>query len=252
MSGASDQTPVNSAVSVVSDGGGGGSGVVLSSTSSASYVLSNRHVCQGMVPGGTVTTAKGMKSRIAAMKISKVHDLCLIKVNRNLYLSTKVAKSESQAGESSRVVGHPHLLPQIEAQGQFTGFMDVTMMVGVEPCTEEDLKTGDPMEDLGRAMECMFLGGKPIVETFETQAISSIIAPGNSGSGVFNDDGELVNLVFAGIGGSLSHGITVPNGYVRSFLKSEVSKLKWQTPGDLKKKRVTGFYSPRIVKIKSK
>jgi S1-C subfamily serine protease len=238
---------IESAVSVVSDAGGGGSGVVLSSSSSASYILSNRHVCQGMAGGGYVTTKTGMRSRIAAMKMSKNHDLCLVKVNRNLYLKTSVAQSESKRGDLAVVVGHPHLLPQIEAVGKFTGFMDVTMMIGVERCTEEDLsKPGD------EGMMCAIFGVKPIVETFETQAISSIIAPGNSGSGVFNSKGELVNLVFAGVGGSLSHGITVPNGYVRSFLKTEASRLKWQTPAELKKSKNSGFSTPKILKIENK
>src|SRR5690606_16349021 len=53
-----------------------------------------------------------------------------------------------------------------------------------------------------------------------------LIAPGNSGSAVYNDDGEIIALVFAGIGRGMSPGILVPHEYIVGFL-ADAKKGKW-------------------------
>lgn len=232
---------VQTSVSIISDQGGGGSGVVLFSNPSGSVILSNRHVCEGVAPGAVVTTRSGVTARAVSMKLSESHDLCLLKVNRNLKLSSKIANSESEKGEPALVVGHPNLFPQINAPGQFSGFMDITMVVGMRKCTEKEFKKFP--------LECAFFGGVPILKTFETQAISSIIAPGNSGSPVFNKKGEVANLVFAGVGRGLSHGITVPNGQIRAFVFKEAKKMKWTPIDEIADQGAQGVMIPKIVKI---
>lgn len=229
------------AVIIEADEGGGGSGVVLSSSAEGSVVLTNQHVCEGVVPNATVTTSSGVRSRAVAMKVSKVHDLCLIKVNRNLRLSSKIARSEGQKGDDAVVIGHPHLLPQIKAFGKFTGFMDVTLMVGIRPCSDREREQ--------YPLECLFMRGMPITRKFEAQAISSIVAPGNSGSPVFNVQGEVVNLVFAGKGTSLSYALTVPNGQVRAFVFDESRRLKWVSTDRLASKPSSGLKMPTVVKV---
>lgn len=232
---------IDTAVSIIADEGGGGSGVVLSSNSSGSVILSNRHVCEGVAPGAVVTTTSGVSARAVSMKLSRNHDLCLVRVNRNLKLSSKIATSESQKGEDALVVGHPNLFPQIKAAGKFSGFMDITMMVGLRQCSAAERQR--------YPLECLLFGGFPILKTFETQAISSIIAPGNSGSPVFNEKGEVTNLVFAGVGRGLSHGITVPNGQIRAFVFKEAKKMKWVPVEEIQNQDSDGVIAPKIVKI---
>jgi S1-C subfamily serine protease len=67
----------------------------------------------------------------------------------------------------------------------------------------------------------------PIIKTLETVTTTAFIAPGNSGSSVFNMDGEIVALVFAGYGRGYSQGILVPYSHVRAFLEQEFRTIKW-------------------------
>lgn len=237
-------------VSIVSDGGGGGSGVVLVSNSSGSLVLTNRHICAAIAAGGVVTTVGGKKARVALFKPSKQHDLCLIKTNRDFGLSTNVSDREGTEFEKAFVVGHPNLMPEVAAPGHFSGFMDVEIMTGIEPCPTDEAELGKL--GLQELLMCLMIGGRPKLETLESQVVSSLIAPGNSGSPVFNSNGEVVNLVFAGIGENLSHAITVPNGQIRAFLSSETKRLKWIKPDKSKVRRSAGLESllPRARRVK--
>ena len=60
--------------------------------------------------------------------------------------------------------------------------------------------------------------GIPIVKQYTTRTTDALIAPGSSGSGVYNTSGNLVAVVFAGYGRGLSQGILVPWEYIYSFL----------------------------------
>lgn len=57
------------------------------------------------------------------------------------------------------------------------------------------------------------------VQCIGANFISTITYPGNSGSPVFNEKGEVVNLLYAGNMYVLTYGITVPYYYVRAALE---------------------------------
>lgn len=211
---------------MITNGSGGGSGVILKSTQRGSLILTNRHICEGVSEGGTVQSNK-VKAAVVAMKPSKVHDLCLIRVGQDMGVNTKVADRAGKNLETSIVSGHPQLLPNIINTGHFAGYMDVEMMVGILDCDGDETSEED-------ILTCAIFGKKALMQKFETQVISNIIAPGNSGSAVFNSKGEVVNLVFAGYGRTLSYGITVPNSYIQDFLKDELKTLEWQRPAPKK------------------
>ena len=199
----------------------GGSGTVIKSYSSASYILTNAHVCGVVENGGKVITTAGNDYAVTSYVTSKQHDLCLVKVAQNLKVDTKLAEDSPKEGESVVVSGHPYLMPHINAPGHITGKMDIQIVTGVESCTKEEYEKYPFL--------CSFYG-MPTVTNYETRVVSSIIAPGNSGSGVYNTDSELVGVVFAGQGRGLCHGIIVPYEYVRNFLRVELKTLKWKSP----------------------
>ncbi len=198
----------------------GGSGVIIQSSPGESFLLTNKHVCEVVQNGGWVKTHDA-EVQVAAYKLYKKHDLCLIKVATDLGAGVILAPYDADLYSESDVAGHPALLPMILTKGHFTEKQDVNVMVGVKPCTGK--------ESDEEALSCMFMGGVPILKTFPSQVVSSLIMPGSSGSGVFDSKGYLVALIFAGSSQGLSYGNIVPYKYLRDFLINQ-DKYKWNTP----------------------
>ena len=68
----------------------------------------------------------------------------------------------------------------------------------------------------------------PILKTYDSQHTSALVLPGNSGSAVFNSDGEIAGLVFASGSRELHYGIIVPHEYVKFFVEHESKSKSWQ------------------------
>lgn len=209
-----------SAMITVKDESSGGSGVILKSGEKESIILTNKHVCE-VIQGGGVVNTSGKKYKITAFKIYKKHDLCMVKVAANLKITTVVAEKQPKLYSHVFVSGHPSLLPHVLTEGYFSNFKTVSILVDVKKCTEDNFKE-DPMS-------CMFLGGIPIIRDFESQLVTATIMPGSSGSGVFNEAGEISGLVFAGSAQGLSYGFIVPLKSVQDFIANE-AKYKWRKP----------------------
>jgi len=197
----------------------GGTGVILMSRSAVSYILTNSHICSLIKNGGAVFTWKGKFTPQKYLK-SKLHDLCLVKVNVDLEVETAVLDEEPEINSPVYVSGHPYLFPEIVVSGNLSGKMSVSMISEVVTCSEKDYKD--------HGFLCWWFSGMPIIKTYDTRVISALIAPGNSGSAVYNEDGKIVGLVFAGYGRGITPGIIVPHSYIYNFLSREHKKLKWK------------------------
>lgn len=193
----------------------GGTGIILKSSSNKSEVLTNAHVCEVVKEGGVVITETG-KYQVNSTKISQVSDLCILTVLSDLYYSTKLAAKTPQMYDEIAVVGHPALMPNIISKGHLSGKDILQVMTGIKPCTEEDMAENP--------LVCVFIGGIPVVKSFESRLVSSTIMPGSSGSGVYNTNNELIGVVFAGQG-DFGYGWTVPYEQVKNFLETEQSTL---------------------------
>lgn len=189
----------------------GGTGSILKSDNTGSTILTNKHVCRLIEPGGIVDRS-GKQYQVAEYKKFPNHDLCLIKIKENLGVNLKVAETLAKESSRSIVSGHPSLLPHIVTAGHLSEKMNIQLVAGIKPCTTKDL-TDTPEE-------CFFFGGKPVMVDLEAQLISNLIKPGNSGSAVFNSDGELIGVVFAGSGRDFSYGLIVPQTFLTFFVKS--------------------------------
>ncbi len=178
---------------------GGGSGVVLYSTPVSSAVLTNRHVCDSIAHKGTVFSDTSEMFAVINYRKSLTHDLCEILVAGDLKGGVEIASSSPIAYSNAIVVGHPHLLPTVITTGHFGKKMIVTIMGASLP--------------------------------LQAQTVSALIAPGSSGSAVYNANGELSGLVFAG-SGDISFGLIVPLEYIKIFLETELKTLevKFITP----------------------
>ena len=204
------------------DGRSGGSGVILSSSKNSSKILTNAHVCEVVAKGGIVRsdTARGI---VKSYKVSEVHDLCLITTNNNFKVNTVVAQETPELYQDAAVVGHPALMPTIVTKGVFSQKELITVVVGSRPCTDEE------KSDSRTNVICFFMGAMPLVRTFEAQVVSSTIMPGSSGSPVFNMNGEISGLVFAG-SGNFGYAYVVPFEYISNFLEFEVPLLTNKFP----------------------
>lgn len=204
-------------------GNSGGTGTILLSSSTNSLVLTNAHVCEVVKNGGIVHKENGNKFAVQSFRQSQLHDLCIISVPGDLKGNVKIASRPPFLLEGSVVSGHPRLLPIITSLGHFSGKEVIQVMVGLRDCTEEE--KSDPKT----IMFCAFVGKLPIVKSYESQVVSNLIQPGSSGSAVYNSDGELSSVIFAG-SGDIGYGFAVPYEYVSEFMRSEVFNLQTQYP----------------------
>lgn len=201
------------------DGTHGGSGVILKSSQARSEVLTNAHICKVIQSGGVVSSKAGM-FLVATYKVSKFHDVCLLTVNGNLQGHTKVASSPSRSYyDKATISGHPALLPNVMTSGHVSGRKIIPVLLGFRPCTDKDL------EDPKKGAVCVIAGALPEVRLFNSLLVTATIMPGSSGSGVYNEDMELMGLAFAG-SGNLGYAWTVPYESLKFFLEKEVKTLE--------------------------
>lgn len=200
----------------------GGTGVVLRSTINQSLVLTNSHVCRVVEQGGLVRGEAG-SFMVSAYKHSVKNDLCLIKVDANLRGSTKISEEAPEPFVDEAIVsGHPALMPNVITKGHVSGRQNIAIITGVKPCSPEDL-TGP------NGLACLFLGGIPVIKNFDSVLVTATIMPGSSGSAVYNSQGQLIGLVFAG-SGDLGYAWTVPFESVTDFLGKEAKTLSYKLP----------------------
>jgi S1-C subfamily serine protease len=204
----------------------GGTGIVIESNQTRSYVLTNSHVCRVIEAGGMVSGSAGA-FMVSSYKHSLSHDLCMITVDGDLKVSTKLAAHGPTPYRSTAfIAGHPSLYPTIVTTGHFSGRETITVMTGIKACTTADF--ADP----AKAIACLLMGGIPIVRSYDSVLVSATIMPGSSGSGVYNANKELSGVAFAG-SGSLGYAWTVPFESVYNFLHKEQFELEAKKPTDL-------------------
>jgi S1-C subfamily serine protease len=199
------------------DGRAGGTGVIVSSEKGQSKVLTNAHVC-GLLNKGGIVRSDTTKAVVKAYQISNNHDLCLITTNTNFRINTVISDTTPDVYDDAIVSGHPHLLPNIITRGHFSQKEIINILTGFLPCTEQDLIDEETSE------YCKVLGIIPIIKSFEAQVVSATIMPGSSGSAVFNANGEISGLVFAG-SGEFGYGLIVPQEYISTFFELELPTL---------------------------
>ncbi len=216
----------------------GGSGVIIKSLPNMSWVLTNKHVCQLIQNGGLVTTDQGSYP-VYSFQVYSRHDLCLIKVLANLHQNNRLAERSPELYSGVVIAGHPALLPTIITRGHFTSHMIIQLMIDTKKC--DGSETGDD------SFMCALTGQKPVVQSYEAQPVTATIMAGSSGSGVFNNRGEISGLVFAGSEG-LSYGFIVPYEYVKDFLLHSNQYME-QYPDPQAKPR--SFFTSELFQIQS-
>jgi len=194
-----------------------GSGLILKSTPRGSIVMTNMHVCVSLQKYGGFVRHNNRHVKISRYKISETHDICIAMVRENLRVSSDLARHAPRKYDKLIGSGHPRGEPLTINKGTLTERMNILIMYGYKPCEVDDLS------DM-----CLRYGVTEDVREMDSQYVSYLSAPGSSGSGVFNEQGQLVGLVFAGMGKDFSHSYIVPYEYILEFLQEEQYKLKWE------------------------
>jgi S1-C subfamily serine protease len=207
---------------------GGGTGVIYHSTAKHSFILTNNHICKAVEHGGVVLKGSS-KYMVRGYKPSKLHDMCMIYVDANLGIDTEIADKAPEIYTPATIAGFPHLAPETVVHGHFSALHTITIQIGERPCTPEEF------EKFG--MQCIF-GGVPVTEKYQSQFVTATILPGNSGSPVYNSDGEIAGLVFASDSRDLAYAEVVPQEFVKKFITEEAKTLLWLSPVIIKQSTV--------------
>lgn len=194
---------------------GGGTGFLVNTPSGNTFILTNNHVCGLGNEAGMLLIDQEYYAQIVAS--SPDHDLCLVSNPLN-WDGISVA-SDSRDGQDVYIVGHPLLEPLALVKGQISGTMNVPIFIGYNlPCDGKNDKKIDLSDDV---MAAFFGITSACVRTYEAQATTLNILPGNSGSPVVNHEGRIVGVAFAGREDGPGRGYIVPLKYIQKFLSDK-------------------------------
>lgn len=212
----------------------GGSGVILESTNDKSLILTNNHVCEVVKEGGYVVQ-ENLKYPVDMYAQYAYHDLCVVTVSHSFNVNTKVADSAPTAYSKAFISGHPNLLPHVLTTGSFSKYRVIHVLTGLKKCSETETsvpKDNKIIEKNNDEYWCENYGMIPIFKTYQSQLVTGTILPGSSGSAVYNSNGEISALVFAGHSRGFSYAFVVPYEYVVDFVRSiKYNKVDWLSPG---------------------
>ena len=191
----------------------GGTGFAVKTEDGVRYTLSNAHVCEIGQKRGFMLAKKGnLSTRLRIIAISDNSDLCLLEALPGLE-GLELAEEVSMF-EGVYLVGHPLLMPISITAGWVRG----RGVFGISYCNVMRNNTNFPriirpqendVDDIINMFDsCVKMRAAIITNNFSR--------PGNSGSAVLNDDGDVVGVLFAG--DSEGTSLMVPLSEVKTFL----------------------------------
>ena len=192
-------------------GSGTGSGVIYRTNGSSTFILTNNHVVDSAVQGGTVKVElnNGDIENATIVGRDTTYDLAVIKINRNnLKLAT--------IGDSSKLaIGEP-----VVAFGSPLG-LSGTVTSGIVSALNRPVTTGN-------------LGSESFIDAIQTDAA---INPGNSGGPLVDSTGAVVgiNSAIASLGqgttaGSIGLGFSIPINQAKRVADEIISTGKSSRP----------------------
>lgn len=191
---------------------GGGTGFVVKIPGKAPVIMTNSHVCLGILKNSKRKTLLGHNSgkqfTLKVLSIFKKHDLCAVEAPKG-YRGLSVG-DEPSAGQLAAVVGHPSLMPLTVSRGQVIGMEVVQILMEIVDSPEK-------CEIKDKAIFVPFMG-IACVRQYISYSTNIQILPGNSGSPLVDKFGRVIAVMFAGNNDSL-WGFAVPNEYLKEFIK---------------------------------
>lgn len=178
---------------LVSDKSGFGTGFHLRHNGRI-IILTNRHVCQGNPPEfpdvikGKKILIDGREESVIAISTDEKIDLCAI-TSSNI-LGLRLADNEPTNGTRVQYIGHPEGLGKVIKDARVITYRHQTSPWEINP------------------VRVMLISG----ETWG----------GESGSPVFNSDGDVQGVLYARNSDPIPHGVVVPLTQIKKFLKDDL------------------------------
>jgi S1-C subfamily serine protease len=194
---------------------GGGTGFFVKTPAGNNFILTNNHVCRLADAADVLLIDSEYYAQVVSH--SPDHDLCLVSNPLNIE-GINIAKN-SRNGQEVFVVGHPLLEPLALIKGQISGSINIPILIGYNlPCDGKDEKKVDLSDNLFAALAGI---ESACIKNFDAQATTLNILPGNSGSPVVNQEGQVVGVAFAGREDGPGRGYIVPLSYIQKFLSDK-------------------------------
>jgi len=208
--------------------GSGGTGWAVNAPSGAHYIVTNAHVCEGVLEETKdgrfvwVSSERYGPVKKKVLNISDNTDLCLIEGFKKI---EGLAIAESfEVNEHLRSFGHPLLMPISGSEGVIRGIMDITVkdfeydLLNMDrkcDLPKQFIQTFDPPE--GEPPPLFFTGKVCLIIIHNAYATTLTGRPGSSGSPALNDDNEVVGVVFAV--NSEHSAFMIPLSDIQEFLR---------------------------------
>ena len=192
-------------------GSGTGSGVIYKSDKTTSYIITNNHVIQSAVTGGTILVELLSGETISAQIVGRdvAYDLAVLMVNKGNLPTVSVGDSSRvSVGESVVAIGSPLGLAS-------------TVTSGIISALNRPVTTGT-------------VGTESFVNAIQTDAA---INPGNSGGALLDSQGRIIGVNSAiatlssgGTSGSIGLGFSIPINEAKRVIDELIATGKSTRP----------------------
>jgi S1-C subfamily serine protease len=205
-------TANNVAASIVAvltiDGSSGGTGFVTEDLKGGNIIVTNDHVCAVQVGGYVVVQDDKLTKYVKRILVrSFVYDLCIIEGIEAPALS--VTATPPTRFQELRVMGHPLLQPSTPAKGVYIG--DGLFPVGFQ--TDDECPSN--------SVPNISFFGIICVLHMHLSLTNIEIYPGNSGSPVIDNDGNVTGVINSANPVN-NHGNFVPSAYLLQLIKENL------------------------------